>query len=61
MFDAEVVIGENFDPDNFYVSTARIMKPDEENGSSFWVDNTWDYNVYEQKRIGINRISDVYR
>lgn len=30
MFDAEVVIGENFDPDNFYVSTARIMKPDEE-------------------------------
>lgn len=30
VFDAEVVIGENFDPDNFYVSTARIMKPDEE-------------------------------
>lgn len=30
MFDAEVVIGENFDPDNFYVSTAKIMKPDEE-------------------------------
>ncbi len=32
VFDAEVLIGENFDPDNFYVSTARIMKPDEENG-----------------------------
>ena len=30
VFDAEVVIGENFDPDNFYVSTAKIMKPDEE-------------------------------
>ena len=37
VFDAEVVIGENFDPDNFYVSTARIMKPDEEKtGSSFF-------------------------
>ena len=30
VFVAEVVIGENFDPDNFYVSTGKIMKPDEE-------------------------------
>lgn len=54
VFDAEVVIGENFDPDNFYVSTARIMKPDEEKWKQFFgVDNTWDYNVYEtESRIG---------
>ena len=25
VFDAEVVIGENFDPDNFYVSTACLL------------------------------------
>lgn len=36
VFDAEVVIGENFDPDNFYVSTARIMKPDEEKWKQFF-------------------------
>lgn len=54
VFDAEVVIGENFDPDNFYVSTAKIMKPDEEKWKQFFgVDNTWDYNVYEtESRIG---------
>lgn len=58
VFDAEVVIGENFDPDNFYVSTARIMKPDEEKWKQFFgVDNTWDYNVYEtESRIGDSKV-----
>ena len=45
VFDAEVVIGENFDPDNFYVSTARIMKPDEEKWNTLSVYEMFFYLI----------------
>lgn len=45
VFDAEVLIGENFDPDNFYVSTARIMKPDEEKWNTLSVYEMFFYLI----------------
>ena len=52
VFDAEVVIGENFDPDNFYVSTARIMKPDEEKWNTLSVyEKTLDENCITVKKM----------
>ena len=45
MFDAEVLIGENFDPDNFYVSTARIMKTDEEKWNTLSVYEMFFYLI----------------
>lgn len=51
VFDAEVVIGENFDPDNFYVSTARIMKPDEEKWNTLSV-----YEMFFLFDIGVDKV-----
>lgn len=51
VFDAEVVIGENFDPDNFYVSTAKIMKPDEEKWNTLSV-----YEMFFLFDIGVDKV-----
>ncbi len=48
MFDAEVITGDSFNPNNFYASTATILAPDGEKWKQlFGVDDTWSYDVYE--------------
>ena len=48
IFDAEVITGDNFNPDNFYESTATMLVPDGEKWKQlFGVDDTWSYDVYE--------------